>query len=313
MDDLALSIPLLTTSATVTSGAAAAKQDARNGVFSSTTPAIICRLLLVILIGTISVWANHEASKGFKVTIVNNPAVKASPAGRLFHLFYISNDEATRIILNTSLVVENILYPNQTKKPVHHVVLQLAAGDDNSSTTKVSVVSTTKGKEPVYLISLSPSIMEESNVKYSVTSAVQRAMARIWLWDGESSSAPPWLIDGMAEYIWTMAGFGHRDEETILHLGSNYRQERFCSVLSQVCSKSKMNTTAACDDHREWGKSGGVCREDDKDPRTVAGALSDLEQRNKGFVQGLNQVLRDGLTWVELTQEQQWHMSLPSR
>ncbi|KAK9011908.1 hypothetical protein V6N11_039983 [Hibiscus sabdariffa] len=298
MDDLALSIPLLTTSATVTSGAAPApapaKQDARNGVFSSTTPAIIFRLLLVILIGTISVWANHEASKGFKVTIVNNPAVKDSPAGRRFHLFYISNDEATRIILNTSVAVENILYPNQTKKPVHHVVLQLAAGDENPSTTKVSVVSMSKGKEPVYLISLSPSIMEESNVKYSVISAVQRAMARIWLWDGESSAAPPWLIDGMAEYIWTVAGFGHRDEETTLHLGSSFRQERFCSVLSQVCSKSKMNTSAACDDHQKWAKSGGVCKEDDKDPTTVAGALSYFEQRNKGFVQGLNQILRDG-------------------
>ncbi|GMI67751.1 hypothetical protein like AT2G42900 [Hibiscus trionum] len=295
MADYTLSIPLLTTSATATSGAA--KEDDENGVFSSTTSAIICRLLLVILIGTISVWANHEASKGFKVTILNNPAVRDSPAGRRFHLFYVSNDEATRIILNTSALVENILYPNQphqTKKPVHHVVLQLAAGDENPSANKVSVVSMSKGKESVYVISLSPSIMEESNVKYSVISTIQRAMARIWLWDGESSAAPPWLIDGMAEYIWKRAGFRHRDEETTLHLRSNFRQEQLCSVLSHVCSKSKMNTSAVCDEHRKWAKSGGVCREDEKDQKTVAAALGYLEQQNKGFVQGLNRILRNG-------------------
>ncbi|KAE8669554.1 Carbohydrate-binding X8 domain superfamily protein, putative isoform 1 [Hibiscus syriacus] len=290
MEDYTLSIPLLTTPATATDGA-------ENGVSSATTSSIICRLLLVILIGTISVWANHEASKGFKVTIVNNPTVEVSPAGRRFHLFYVSNDEATRIILNTSAVVEKILYPNQphqTKKPIHHVVLQLAAAGDNTSTNKVSVVNMSKGKESVYVISLSPWIMEESNVKYSVISAIQRAMARIWLWDGESSGAPPWLIDGMVEYIWTRIGFGHRDEETTLHLESNIRGEQFCSVLSRVCSKSKMNTSAQCGGRREWAESSGVCREDDEDPKFVAGVLGYLEKRHKGFVQGLNRIMRDG-------------------
>ncbi|KAK8642513.1 hypothetical protein V6N13_011854 [Hibiscus sabdariffa] len=92
-------------------------------------------------------------------------------------------------------------------------------------TTKVNVASMSKGKKYVYLIRLSPSIMDECNVKYNVISAIQRAMACIWLWDDESSAAPPWLIDGMAEYIWTMGGFGHRHEEETMHLGSNFRQE----------------------------------------------------------------------------------------
>ncbi|KAK8652591.1 hypothetical protein V6N13_126619 [Hibiscus sabdariffa] len=284
MEDYTLSIPLLTT--TVTATATAAKED------TSTTSGIICRLLFLILIGTISVWANHEASKGFKVTIINNAALKHSPAGRRFHLFYVSNDEATRIILNTSALVENILYPNhpdQTKKPVHHVVLQLAAGDHNPLTTKLSV-GTSKGKESVYVISLSPSIMEESDVKYSVTSAIQRAMARIWLWDSESSGAPPWLLDGMAEYIWIQAGFGHRDEETTLHSGP----DQFCSVVSELCSKWKMNMsgTCGCGGHGKWTKPGGVCREDERDPKIVAGALGYLEQRHKGYVEELNRRLR---------------------
>ncbi|XP_039053555.1 uncharacterized protein LOC120195679 [Hibiscus syriacus] len=158
MDDYTLPIPLLTT-ATATTTSGAAKEDAKNRVPSPSTPGpdVICRLLLVILIGTISVWANHEASKGFKVTIINNSAFKVSPAARRFHLFYVSNDEATRIILNTSAYPN---HPHLTKKPVHHVVLQLAAGEeDKPSTTKVSVARS-KGKESVYVINLSPTIME---------------------------------------------------------------------------------------------------------------------------------------------------------
>ncbi|TYI86083.1 hypothetical protein E1A91_D04G042200v1 [Gossypium mustelinum] len=306
MEDYTLSIPLLATPAgalttTIAPTSCATKKDDENGVFSSGS-SIIYRLLLVILIGTISIWANHEASKGFKVTIIN-AAAKESPAGRRFDLFYVSNDEATRIILSTSAVVENILYADQsedqTKKPVHHVVLQLAAGD-NLTATKVSV-DTSRSKEPVYVISLSPSIMEESNVKYSVISTIQRAMARIWLWDGKSR-APPWLIAGMEEYIWMQAGFGHHDKETALHSRSKFRLEQFCSVLSQVCSKSsklrpglKMNISAICGDHWKWEKTGGVCREeDDKNPKIVALALGYIEQKHKGYVQGLNQILRDG-------------------
>ncbi|XP_039028876.1 uncharacterized protein LOC120162880 [Hibiscus syriacus] len=293
MEDYTLPIPLLTKTATATSGAA--NEDAKNRASSPSTSGIICRLLLVILIGTISVWAKHEASKGFKVTVINSAAIKHSPAGRRFHLFYVSNDEATRIILSTSAVVENILYPNhphQTKKPVHHVVLQLtAAGEDNPSKTKVSVARS-KEKESVYIISLSASIMEESNFKYSVVSAIQLAMARIWVWDGESSGgAPPWLIDGMAEYIWMRAGFG-QGEETTQHLGSNFRPDKLCFVVSELCSKWKMKMNG--DDDGKRAKPGGVCREEGKDPKIVAEALDYLEQRNKGYVEGLNQILRDG-------------------
>jgi hypothetical protein len=45
-------------------------------------------------------------------------------------------------------------------------------------------------------------------VNYAMVSLVQRSMARIWLWDGESS-APPTLLDGLVEYISMVAGFGH--------------------------------------------------------------------------------------------------------
>ncbi|XP_022774059.1 uncharacterized protein LOC111316336 [Durio zibethinus] len=298
MEDYSLSIPLLATPAsalTTTATSSTTKEDDKKDFFLSSSR-IISRLLLVIFIGTISVWANHEASKGFKVTIINN--AKDSPAGRRFALFYVSNDEGTRIILNTSALVENILYPdsNQNKKPVHHVILQLAS---KNLTTKV-IVETSKSKEFVYVISLSPSIMEESNVKYAVRSAIQRGMARIWLWDGESR-APPWLIDGMEEYIWMQAGFGdHVKETTVLYPGLKvFGPEQFCFVLSQMCSNSnnfssrlKLNISISGDGNSAKS-SGSLCTED-KDPKIVAQTLGYLEQQKKGYVQGLNQILRDG-------------------
>ncbi|EOX93018.1 Plant basic secretory protein family protein, putative [Theobroma cacao] len=285
MEDHSLSLPLLAAPAAVSSSASAAEDDG-NGSFSSSSR-IIPRFLLVIFIGTVSIWANHEASKGFNVTIINN--AKESPAGQRFALFYVSNDEATRIILNTSAVVENILYPdpNQTKKPVHHVILQLAS---KNLTSKV-IVDTSKSKEFVYTISLSPSILEGSNVKHDVIFAIQRAMARIWLWDGESR-APPWLIDGMEEYIWMQAGFDGHEKET-LHPGLElFGPEQFCFLLSQVCSNSN-NLSSGSGDGK--GKSGRLCWED-KDPKIVAQAFSYLEQQKKGYIRGLNQMLRDPWT-----------------
>ncbi|KAL4334782.1 hypothetical protein GQ457_07G025640 [Hibiscus cannabinus] len=57
------------------------------------------------------------------------------------------------------------------------------------SWTSISVVSMSKGKKHVYLIRLSPWIMGECNVKYNVISAIQRAMACIWFWDGDGESS----------------------------------------------------------------------------------------------------------------------------
>ncbi|XVF16809.1 hypothetical protein REPUB_Repub10bG0064200 [Reevesia pubescens] len=297
MEYYSLSIPLLATSAAASSSASAlttTKEDDENGFFSSSS-GIICRLLLVIFIGTISIWANHEASKGFKVTIINNR--RDSAAGQRFDLFYVSNDEGTRIILNSSAFVENILYPdsNQTKKPVHHVILRLAS---KNLTSKV-IVDTSRSKDFVYVISLSPSILEESNVKYAVISAIQRAMARIWIWDGESR-APHWLTDGMEEYIWMQAGFHEYDKETTGHPGLKiFGPEQFRFVLSQVCSNSnnfssglKFNMSTIAGDWNS-AKPGGLCW-DDKVQKILAQALGYLEQQKKGYIGGLNQILRDG-------------------
>ncbi|XXG90496.1 hypothetical protein AAC387_Pa12g2250 [Persea americana] len=84
---------------------------------SPTTSSIINRLLFLVLIALISIWANYEASKGFEVIILNNSG--DTPQGRRFDLFFVSDDRATRIVLNTSKFVERILYPDHhhPKKP----------------------------------------------------------------------------------------------------------------------------------------------------------------------------------------------------
>lgn len=97
----------------------------------------------------------------------------------------------------------------------------------------------------------------------AIVGAIQRAMVRVWLWDG-GSSAPPGLIDGIVEYVAELAGF-HRE-----------RVSGGGGMLPE------------CDDgHDGWWV--------DKDPGVVAGWLHYWEGYKKGFIQRLNEAMRD--TW----------------
>ncbi|KAI3666870.1 hypothetical protein L6452_41909 [Arctium lappa] len=168
-------------------------------------PPIISRLTLISFIGIIAIWANHEASKGFSITILND-AGKLSLSRKHFSLFYESNDKATRIVLNASTFVENLLYPNNyqhflhTKKQINGVTLRLAP---NNFPTMVTVESP---KPHEYIINLSPSVMENSNNNDAIVMAVLQGMARVWLWDGDGVT-PAVLLNGMVEYISSLAGF----------------------------------------------------------------------------------------------------------
>ncbi|KAL2476590.1 Plant basic secretory protein (BSP) family protein [Abeliophyllum distichum] len=156
---------------------------------------IFFRLVLVTFIGIVSIWANHEASKGFAITIVNEAGADTFPAKR-FSLFYLSNDEATRIVIKASKSVENFLYPIDmyNKKKVNQVTLKLA--DRNLSDGVVVEF----GKEGEFVLHLSPSIMEDQNFKHAMLLEVKKCVARIWLWDGQGN-APHNLINGIVEYI----------------------------------------------------------------------------------------------------------------
>ncbi|WOG91812.1 hypothetical protein DCAR_0311066 [Daucus carota subsp. sativus] len=163
---------------------------------------ILFRFACIILIGTISVWANYEASKGFSITVINDAA--DSFAAKRFSHFYISDDKATRIILETSKFVENLLYPRDYvhyhhqsrffKKHVNHVTLRLA---NQNMSTDITVESRANNE---YVLHLDPSIMQHKNFSHAIVSAIRRGMARIWLWDGHGTVPQP-LTNGMIEYL----------------------------------------------------------------------------------------------------------------
>ncbi|CAN0897329.1 hypothetical protein LINGRAHAP2_LOCUS19062 [Linum grandiflorum] len=202
---------------------------------------IFLRLLFIISLGFLSLWANHQASKGFQLHILNDAAADDddSPAGKRFSLFYISNGRAASILLNASDFVEHLLYyshhPN--RKPVRRVTLQLAA--ENLTGTDVSAIETFPGE---FVIRLSPSLMsgvagsrvdEDSAVK----SAVLRGMAFVWLWDrgaGGEFRAPSWLIEAAVECVNRIAGFGGGDRVVAgLMEHCERRKERFVRQLNE--------------------------------------------------------------------------------
>ena len=235
---------------------------------------IILRILLVLLVAAISIWANYEASRTFDVTIVND--AKDSLAGQRFALSYVSNDKATRIVLNTSSFVEHFLYPYDNnnkrypKKHIESVTIRLSRRNLNATATATVTVTGDhqggrKNFKGYYVIDINPVSLEgeDYNNMALIVAAIQRAMARVWLWDG-GSRAPPRLVDGMAEYITELAGF---------------RRKRVSGSGVEL---------PECDGHQGWWW-------EDKDPRQVARYLHYYEKYKKGFIQRLNEVMRD--TW----------------
>ncbi|KAL5731923.1 hypothetical protein ACHQM5_004603 [Ranunculus cassubicifolius] len=160
---------------------------------------ILHRFILVFYISIISIWANYQASQGFEIIVIND--IKDTPAGRKFHLFFVSNDKATRIVLHASKLAEKILCPHdrQTKKPVNRVTIRFT---DKNLTRQEEILK--KSNEHEYTLHLNSSIMEEDNVEKAMLLAVQRGMSRIWLWNGEG--APEVVTEGLVEYVNLVGG-----------------------------------------------------------------------------------------------------------
>ncbi|XP_006360003.1 uncharacterized protein [Solanum tuberosum] len=234
--------------------------------YSSNT-SIILRLVMVIFVGIVSLWANYEVSKGFSITIVNE-AIEGTFANKRFDLFYVSNDEATRLVLRTSKFVENILYPISdrqdsgqpgNKKQVKHVILQLSS----RNLTSPIIVKSSRDDKDVFVVYISPSILEGPNYKRDMFLALQKGMARIWLWDGRGN-APSSLVNGMTEYITSLASLSGR-------------------VTSESKSVKSLKLNRSC-----W-KS--------KDKRTIVKLLNYCEGKKEGFVRRLNKEMKNG--WHE--------------
>ncbi|MCE5165930.1 hypothetical protein HAX54_013231 [Datura stramonium] len=234
--------------------------------FISSNSSIILRFVLVIFVGVVSLWANYEASKGFAITIVNE-AIEGTFASRRFDVFFVSNDEATRLVLRTSKFIENILYPIsdhqdsgqfQFKKQVKHVILRLSSR--NLTSTPIIVKSSRDNHE--FVIHICPSILEGSNYKREMYLALQKGMTRIWIWDGQGNT-PSSLLNGLIEYITSLACSGHITSEFELVEPVN---------LNRSCWKSK-------------------------DTRSIVKFLNYCEGKREGFVRRLNKEMRNG--WHE--------------
>ncbi|CAJ1964394.1 unnamed protein product [Sphenostylis stenocarpa] len=226
----------------------------------------IIGILAILSLALISIWANYEASKAFNISIVND--AKDSPAGRRFALSYVSNDRATRIILNTSSYVEHFLYPNNNvypKKHIDKVTLRLPKRNLNATVAVYAAGNLHHGggkSSNSYVIEITPMLLADKGYdKMAIVGAILRGMARVWMWDG----APQGLADGIVEYVAEMAGFR-------------------CEV---VADRGKM---LECEE-----PSGGGWWWEGKDPTRVARLLRYCEKYKMGFIQRLNEAMRD--TW----------------
>ncbi|PRQ52076.1 hypothetical protein RchiOBHm_Chr2g0151591 [Rosa chinensis] len=140
---------------------------------------LIC-FISVISVAILSFWGNHEASKGFDITVLNDVPRDLS-AGHRFNLFYVANDKATRIVLDANDFIEHLLHPSDDnfKKQVNRVTVRLVSVNLTNA-VGVFVVEDDRS----FVVNISPSVMEEANVDRALVSAIRRGMVRVWLWDG---------------------------------------------------------------------------------------------------------------------------------
>ncbi|OAY64711.1 hypothetical protein ACMD2_27395 [Ananas comosus] len=218
-------------------------------------PTTFARVVTILALAAVTLWANYEASKGFQLTVV--PAAARSLPAHRFNLMFVSNGRAARLVLNASNFVERALYPTELfpRKKIYRVTLRLA---EENFTNTVSVVSQKACGPKEFTVSVSPSIVAEAEgrrMNELVASAVLRGMAHVWLQDGQGAAPRP-LVDGMAEYLLMKSGLPSYHNIS----APNYMPRAMC-----------------------WT---------DRSYVAVAGFLQFCEDRRRGFVARLNRAMR---------------------
>ena len=163
---------------------------------SPSARSIAARYLAVILVASVSLFAHHEASKGFRIDVVS-AAPHGTHAGRRFDLLFVSNGRAERVLHRASRAVEEALFPDPSfpRRRVTRVTVRMAGG--NLTAADATVDANAAGE---YVISLSPRLLSGSGAADAVAAAVRRAVARVWLWDGRGA-APARVTESMVEYL----------------------------------------------------------------------------------------------------------------
>lgn len=161
------------------------------------TQSIVFRVVTVVAVACASLFAQHEAAKGFGIDVVS--AGGAGADGRRFDLFFVSNGRAERILHHASRSVERVLFPDASfpRKQVRRVTVRMAG---HNLTAGATVDASAAPGE--YVVSLSPALVSGTGADAAdaVAAAVRRAVARMWLWDGRGA-APARVTEAMVEYL----------------------------------------------------------------------------------------------------------------
>ena len=169
---------------------------------SPSTQSIVFRVVAVVAVACASLFAQHEAAKGFGIDVVSTGAApRGDIAGRRFDLFLVSNGRAERILQYASRGVERALFPDASfpRKHVRRVTVRMAGHNLTAGATVDAAAAPGE-----YVISLSPALVSGTGSSAAaadaVAAAVRRAVARMWLWDGRGA-APARVTEAMVEYL----------------------------------------------------------------------------------------------------------------
>ena len=117
---------------------------------------VLTRTSIAALVAAVSLFAQHEASKGFRIDVVRGGGT-AGAAGRRFDLLFVANGRAERVLHRASRRVEEALFPDPSfpRRRVARVTVRLMAGG-NLTADDAAVDAVTDGE---YVISLSPRLL----------------------------------------------------------------------------------------------------------------------------------------------------------
>jgi hypothetical protein len=188
-----LLLPISTASSCIeiAEGAVPSGPRARSSSSMPSAQSFVLRVVTVVAVACASLFAQHEAGKGFAVSVAND-LPRGSAAARRFDLLLVSNGRAERALLRASRAVERALFPDPSfpRRQVRRVTVRMAA----RNLTGAAVHSAAPGE---YVVSLGPGLASSAP---AAEAALRRAIARVWLWDGRGA-APARVTESMVDYL----------------------------------------------------------------------------------------------------------------
>ncbi|CAN6359003.1 unnamed protein product [Urochloa humidicola] len=199
------------------------------------TQSIVLRVVTVLTVACASLFAQHEASKGFGIDVVSSGAgPRGDAAGRRFDLFLVSNGRAERILQRASRGVERALFPDASfpRKQVRRVTVRMTGHNLTVTAAGGGGATVDAGAAPGhYVISLSPALVSSSAgsaaAADAVAAAMRRAVARMWLWDGRGAT-PARVTEAMVEYLAAAAAAGDAEVASAATPLSSSSEEHGC-------------------------------------------------------------------------------------